>query len=183
MKRSFILVVVALAVASPAFADSVHFNSGIVESGIGYVYGYGSVSGSGISSGSGQFELWSPSAGNNGSTNWAGGYAYMTASTLGGGWKEIYGSLSNGVVTAGGLLTATLTGWEYNYSPSSGWSWSYFNHGAFTEQLNLTNYGGGFSYGNGAGNLRTVVPEPGSMMFLVTGLLGIAGVVKRKVAA
>jgi PEP-CTERM motif len=183
MRRSFVLVVIALAVASPAFADSVHFNSGWVESWSGYTYGYNSVSGPGISSGSGDFALWSPSAGNNGSTNWAGGYAYVFASTLGGGWKEIYGNLSNGIVTAGGLLTATLTGWEYSYSSSSGWSLSYFNHGAFTELLNLTNYGWGYSYGNGTGDLRTVVPEPSSLMLLATGLLGIAGVVKRKFAA
>jgi hypothetical protein len=84
------------------------------------------------------------------------------------------------------VLSALFSGQEFN-----GTAWVPFS-GHLTETLNLNGYTGSYSYGGWnytytGGSVTSAsissVPEPSSLMFLGTGLVGIAGVVKRKLAA
>jgi len=82
-------------------------------------------------------------------------------------------TLANG--THNYTLTGSLSGWWYNGNPAQG----------ATVQLTI-NTGKGFFNGSttiSSGDTNVLVPEPGSLTLLGTGLVGLAGVLKRKLKA
>ena len=112
-----------------------------------------------------------------------------------GGWFTITGNGSNGVPN-GTLFTGTFTGpvtWNlvtlsngtHNYTLTgalSGTTNTGFSTVGVTVQLTI-NTGKGFFNGTttiSSGDTNVVVPEPGSLSLLGTGLIGLAGVVRRK---
>jgi len=120
----------------------------------------------------------------------------------GGGWFTITGNgtngIPNGTVFSGtfeGPVTwtlVTLSNGTHNYTLTStgglsGMSGSGFRTVGATVQLTI-NTGRGFFDGSttissGDSNLALVVPEPGSLGLLGTGLIGLGGVVRRKLRA
>jgi hypothetical protein len=93
-----------------------------------------------------------------------------------------------------GYISETPT-WEYNYfwdGPVVGWTWSWgwsilWIWGPYLGPIDFTftnTYGSGtgdFVYDNGTGEEQIcLTPEPGTMLLLGSGLLGLAGVVRRK---
>jgi hypothetical protein len=120
----------------------------------------------------------------------------------GGGWFTITGNgtngIPNGTVFSGtfeGPVTwtlVTLSNGTHNYTLTStgglsGMSGSGFRTVGATVQLTI-NTGRGFFDGSttissGDSNLALVVPEPGSLGLLGTGLIGLGGVVRRKLKA
>lgn len=120
----------------------------------------------------------------------------------GGGWFTITGNGTNGIPngtvfsgTFDGPVTwtlVTLSNGTHNYTLTStgglsGMSGSGFKTVGATVQLTI-NTGKGFFDGSttissGDSNLALVVPEPGSLGLLGTGLIGLGGVVRRKLKA
>ena len=120
----------------------------------------------------------------------------------GGGWFTITGNGTNGIPngtvfsgTFDGPVTwtlVTLSNGTHNYTLTSngglsGMSGSGFRTVGATIQLTI-NTGKGFFDGSttiasGDSNLSVVVPEPGSLGLLGTGLIGLGGVVRRKLKA
>ena len=120
----------------------------------------------------------------------------------GGGWFTITGNGTNGIPngtvfsgTFDGPVTwtlLTLSNGTHNYTLTStgglsGMSGSGFRTVGATVQLTI-NTGKGFFDGSttissGDSNLSVVVPEPGSLGLLGTGLIGLGGVVRRKLKA
>ena len=119
----------------------------------------------------------------------------------GGGWFTITGNGTNGIPngtvfsgTFDGPVTwtlVTLSNGTHNYTlgPSgfTGMSGSGVRTVGATNQLTI-NTGKGFFDGSttiasGDSNLSLVVPEPGSLGLLGTGLIGLGGVVRRKLKA
>lgn len=109
----------------------------------------------------------------------------------------IWGSLSSIVFNSSlGKLTGLFSGYV-ELDNNGNWSYTYFT-GRWTENVSLTQTYNGYGYqewygGNSGGTLTGVpngfgpsaigiaqTPEPGSLVLMGTGLLGIAGVVKRK---
>jgi hypothetical protein len=79
-------------------------------------------------------------------------------------------TLANG--THNYTMTGTLTGWGASGAPTEG----------VTVQLTI-NTGRGYFNGStriSSGDTNVVVPEPGSLSLLGTGLIGLAGLVRRK---
>lgn len=124
----------------------------------------------------------------------AGGSLQMGGSFAGGGSFTITGSGSG--VPSGTLFTgtfdgpvtwtlATLSNGTHSYTLSgtvTGMSGSGFPTVGSTVQLTI-NTGKGFFNGTttiSSGDTNIVVPEPGSLGLLGTGLIGLAGVVRRK---
>jgi hypothetical protein len=113
----------------------------------------------------------------------------------GGGWFTITGNGTSGV-PSGTLFTGTFDGpvtWTlvtlangtHNYTLTgslSGWTGSGSATVGVTVQLTI-NTGKGFFNGSttiSSGDTNIVVPEPGSLSLLGTGLIGLAGLVRRK---
>jgi hypothetical protein len=116
-------------------------------------------------------------------------------SFAGGGWFTITGNGSNGV-PSGTLFTGTFSGpviWKlvtlangtHNYTlvgSLTGTSGAGISTQGVTVQLTI-NTGRGFFNGSttiSSGDTNTVVPEPGSLSLLGTGLIGLAAIVRRK---
>ncbi|HTW31633.1 MAG TPA: PEP-CTERM sorting domain-containing protein [Candidatus Sulfotelmatobacter sp.] len=208
MKKILMIAVLALALPTAVFAGSnVDYtnsggslsgsNSGLTLSGSVLVAVNG-LNGGGIITGS---NLGSVSFSTGALTS---GSLAMGGTFAAGGWFTITGNgmdgIPNGTLFSGtfsGPVTwtmVTLANGTHNYTltgalsgtTGSGTSASATVYGV-TVQLTV-NTGKGFFNGNarissGDTNISTVVPEPGSLSLLGTGLIGLAGMIRRKVKA
>jgi fibronectin-binding autotransporter adhesin len=198
MKRALWLTVLALALPLTAFADSVDFtNSGGILAGStsglsltgSALIAVNGLNGSGLVTGT---DLGSISF----STGaLSGGSMQMGGTFAAGGSFTITGNGSNGVLngtifagTFSGPATwtlATLANGTHNYTLTgvvAGTLGGGFHTDGVTVQLTV-NTGRGFFNGRthiSSGDTNVVVPEPGSLSLLGTGLLGLAGVIRRK---
>jgi hypothetical protein len=205
MKKIFLLAVLALALPTALLAgSSVDYtnsggmlsgsSSGLTLSGSGLIAANG-LNGGGLITGNMGTVTFGTGALMSGSLAQGGMFA-------GGGWFTITGNgtngIPNGTVFSGtfeGPVTwtlVTLSNGTHNYTLTStgglsGMSGSGFRTVGATVQLTI-NTGRGFFDGSttissGDSNLALVVPEPGSLGLLGTGLIGLGGVVRRKLKA
>ena len=200
MKRMILLFLLALALPMAAFANnSVDFtNSGGKLSGSSAGL---SLSGSTlIAMGSGGTVI----TGNLGTVDFStagmvsGGNLQMGATFMAGGTFSITGNgmdgIHNGVIFTGtfsGPVTwtlVTLANGTHNYTLSGALTGTWYSGATVsgaTVQLTI-NTGKGFFNGSttiSSGDTNIVVPKPGSLTLLGTGLVGLAGVVRRKLKA
>ena len=199
MKKMLLLAVLALALPTAVFASSgVDYtnsggtlsgtNSGLSLSG-SVLIAVNGLNGGGLITGSNLGSLeFSTGALTSGSLQMGGTFAA-------GGTFTITGNGTNGIPN-GTLFTGSFSGpvtWTlitlsngtHNYTLSgslSGWNGSGTATQGVTVQLTI-NTGKGFFNGStniSSGDTNIVVPEPGSLGLLGTGLIGLAGVIGRK---
>jgi hypothetical protein len=202
MKKLILLAVLALALPTAMFAGSSvdYTNSGGTLSGSNsglsltgsVLVAVSGLNGGGLITGS---DLGSVSFSTGTLT---GGSLQMGGTFAGGGWFTITGNGNNGVPN-GTLFSGTFSGpvtWTlvtlangtHNYTLSgslSGMTGSGYSTVGVTVQLTI-NTGKGYFNGSttiSSGDTNTVVPEPGSLSLLGTGLLGLAGIIRRKLKA
>jgi PEP-CTERM motif len=205
MKKILLLAVLALALPTALLAgSSVDYtnnggmlsgsSSGLTLSGSGLIAANG-LNGGGLITGNIGTVTFGTGALMSGSLAQGGTFA-------GGGWFTITGNGTNGIPngtvfsgTFDGPVTwtlVTLSNGTHNYTLTSTGGLSGMNGSGFrtvgaTVQLTI-NTGKGFFDGSttissGDSNLSLVVPEPGSLGLLGTGLIGLGGVVRRKLKA
>jgi hypothetical protein len=199
MKKILLLAVLALALPMAMFAGSSvdYTNSGGTLSGSSSGL---SLSGSVLIAVNGLNGGGLITGGDLGSVSFATGALSTGSLQMGGtfaagGWFTISGNGSNGV-PSGTLFTGSFSGpvtWTlvtlangtHNYTLTgsvSGWTGSGAAEQGVTVQLTI-NTGRGYFNGSttiSSGDTNIVVPEPGSLGLLGTGLIGLAGVVRRK---
>ena len=199
MKRIFLLAVLALALPTAVFAGSNvdYTNSGgtLAGSNAGL-----SLSGSALSAVNGLNGGGLITGSNLGSVSFqtgalTSGSLQMGGTFAGGGSFTITGNGSNGVPSAilfTGTFTSpvtwtmvTLSNGTHNYTLTGGLSGttvSGYSTVGVTVQLTI-NTGKGYFNGSSvisSGDTNVVVPEPGSLGLLGTGLISLAGVIRRK---
>jgi hypothetical protein len=199
MKKMLLLAVLALALPTAVFAGSGvdYTNSGGTLSGTSsglslsgsVLVAVNGLNGGGLITGNNLGSLeFSTGALSSGSLQMGGTFAA-------GGSFTITGNGTNGIPT-GTLFTGsfsapvtwtlvTLANGTHNYTLSGslwGWNGSGTPTQGVTVQLTI-NTGKGFFNGStniSSGDTNIVVPEPGSLSLLGTGLIGLAGVIRRK---
>jgi PEP-CTERM motif len=188
MRRVLILAVLALALPLMAYADST----------IDVSNGGGTITGnaSGLSlSGSTLFKFGSAVGSNLGSVSFTtgaftSGDAQMGGTLAAGGTFTITGNGTNGVPN-GGIFSGTFTSAQWTLVTLANGTHNYTLTGAIadttgrvgaTTQITV-NTGKGFfngTVGLSSGDSNLSVPEPGTLGLLGTGLVGIAGLMRRK---
>ena len=198
MKRALWLTVLALALPLTAFADSVDFtNSGGILAGCSNglsltgsaLIAVNGLNGSGLVTGADLGSVsFSTGALSGGSMQMGGTFAAGGSFTITGNGGN---GIPNGTIFAGtfsGPATwtlVTLANGTHNYTLTgvvAGTLNGDFHTNGVTVQLTV-NTGRGFFNGRthiSSGDTNVVVPEPGSLSLLGTGLLGLAGVIRRK---
>jgi PEP-CTERM motif len=188
VKKLVLLAVLALALPMAAFA-----NSSLDISNAGGVIS-GNASGLSLT-GSTLFKFGSTVGSNLGSVSFStagftSGNAQMGGTLAAGGSFQIVGNgtngVPNGVIFSGSFSSATwelvtLANGTHNYVLTAGLVSASGQVGA-TTQITV-NTGKGFFNGSAnlsSGDTNLVVPEPGTLSLFGTGLIGLAGVIRRK---